>query len=242
MSSLKSAMKGHQKTHRERGQVSGRKHLGLLEKRKDYVKRAKNYHQKEAFLKSLKKKAVEKNPDEFYFKMISSKTRDGVHIQPRGTATYTKDQIDLMKTQDVAYLNLQRSREFSKIEKLEKNLQFIGEADKQSRSHVFFVDTKEEEKKFDAAAQLNTVPDLLTRAHNRPTVDMLRENNFAVEVEDKDRNATYKELQARVERNSSLEKSVQGLKLQRQLMGKGTVKKKKNNGKSTYKWKKIRKR
>merc|ERR1712180_94367 len=147
MSSLKSAMKGHQKTHRERGQVSGRKHLGLLEKRKDYVQRAKNYHKKESFIKNLRKKAVEKNPDEFYFKMISSKTKDGVHIEQRNVNTkYTKEQIDLMKTQDINYLNLQRSREFKK---LEKNLQFIDESDKQSRSHVFFVDTKEEEEQFD---------------------------------------------------------------------------------------------
>merc|ERR1712136_476693 len=178
MSSLKSAMKGHQKTHRERGQVSGRKHLGLLEKRKDYVQRAKNFHKKEAFLKSLKKKAVEKNPDEFYFKMISSKTKDGVHIEQRNVNTkYTKEQIDLMKTQDVNYLNLQRSREFNKIHKLQKNLQFIEESDKQARNHIFFVDSKQEEEEFDAAARLQTAPGLLNRPHNRPTVDMLQKTN-----------------------------------------------------------------
>merc|ERR1711881_244909 len=154
MSSLKSAMKGHQKTHRERGQVSGRKHLGLLEKRKDYVQRAKNFHKKEATLKTLRKKATEKNPDEFYFQMVNTKLKDGVHMKKYDRKEYTKPQMDLMKTQDVNYLNLQKSRETNKIRKLEENLHFIEESDRQERKHTFFVDSREEERDFDAATRL----------------------------------------------------------------------------------------
>lgn len=45
------------RTYRERGQLSNRQHLGILEKKKDYTKRAKNFKQKEATIKNLALKA-----------------------------------------------------------------------------------------------------------------------------------------------------------------------------------------
>ena len=48
--------------------------MGLLEKHKDYVERAKNYHVKERRLKGLRTKAAFRNPDEFYFKMLNAST------------------------------------------------------------------------------------------------------------------------------------------------------------------------
>ena len=61
--------------HKERSQPAHRKRFGLLEKHKDYVVRAKNYHFKEKRLQALKEKAEFRNPDEFYFKMLNSKTK-----------------------------------------------------------------------------------------------------------------------------------------------------------------------
>jgi U3 small nucleolar RNA-associated protein 11 len=60
---------------RERGQLVHRKKLGILEKHKDYVLRARDYHSKESRLKKLQKKASERNKDEFYFGMINQKTK-----------------------------------------------------------------------------------------------------------------------------------------------------------------------
>jgi len=60
-------------------QPDSRQQLGLLEKKKDYRIRAKNYNEKKDTLKKLRKQALEKNPDEFYFHMINSEMRDGVH-------------------------------------------------------------------------------------------------------------------------------------------------------------------
>jgi len=56
--------------HRERGQPLHRKRLGLLEKHRDYVARARDYHGKQDRIRSLKRKASERNPDELYFGMV----------------------------------------------------------------------------------------------------------------------------------------------------------------------------
>ena len=45
----------------------------MLEKKKDYQLRAKNYHQKRDMLDKLRLKADLKNEDEFYFKMAKGK-------------------------------------------------------------------------------------------------------------------------------------------------------------------------
>jgi U3 small nucleolar RNA-associated protein 11 len=44
-----------------------RRKLGLLEKKKDYVQRARDFHKKEKALLTLQAKAEQRNPDEFYF-------------------------------------------------------------------------------------------------------------------------------------------------------------------------------
>jgi len=73
MSTLRNAV--HRRDHKERAQPLAREKRGLLEKHKDYVLRAKDYNFKQKRLKSLKEKAFFRNPDEFYFKMINTKTK-----------------------------------------------------------------------------------------------------------------------------------------------------------------------
>lgn len=66
----------HAPKHLERGQPYARlqKH-SLLEKKKDYKLRAKDYHLKQKRIKALTEKAKSKNEDEFYWGMIRSKIR-----------------------------------------------------------------------------------------------------------------------------------------------------------------------
>ncbi len=72
-SSLRNSL--HRPTHKERSQLAHRLKYGILEKRADYVKRARDYHAKQDRLTRLKQKAAEKNKDEFYFSMVKEKTR-----------------------------------------------------------------------------------------------------------------------------------------------------------------------
>jgi U3 small nucleolar RNA-associated protein 11 len=127
-SSFKKAQKASRRTHKERHQPAFRQRMGLLEKHKDYVERARHvlllqifqykwniwavfkrfflwcgalvsifvnqpwrmhvltaqcdinrdYHSKKQRIKKLQEKAAQRNPDEFYFKMINTKTKNGM--------------------------------------------------------------------------------------------------------------------------------------------------------------------
>ena len=73
MSSLRNAVK---LSSPRKAQPGARKKFGLLEKHKDYVQRARDFHKKQNYLKILKKKAEERNPDEFYYKMHKSQVSE----------------------------------------------------------------------------------------------------------------------------------------------------------------------
>src|SRR5690242_18802110 len=101
MSSLRNAVK--RKTHKERSQPSERKKIGLLEKHKDYVLRAKDYNKKTERIKKLQLKAAFRNPNEFYYKMINTKTENGIHISENNhSKIFSSDMLRLMKNQDKA--------------------------------------------------------------------------------------------------------------------------------------------
>lgn len=61
--------------HKERAQPKTRQKFGLLEKKKDWLQRAKDYHRKQDRIAALKRKTEFRNPDEFYFKMNKAQTK-----------------------------------------------------------------------------------------------------------------------------------------------------------------------
>merc|ERR1712215_90042 len=138
------------------------------------------------------KKALNKNPDEFYFHMINSKQVDGVHKEKGKDAVLTDDQIKLMQTQDIKYIVNKRTSE--------KN------------THTFFVDSEKEKEKFSVAKRLATHPNLLSRTHNRPKLSDIKSGKFNLADVDeslleeigKKSGKAYKELHQRMEREKQL--------------------------------------
>ena len=234
MSSFKNAKKSLQKTHRERSQPSKRKQFGLLEKHKDYVLRARDFHRKEDHLKLLREKARNKNPDEFYYKMVSTKTRNGVHIVEK-KKPYSQDQLKMMKGQDLNYARMKRITEAKKVERLQCSLHLIGEQSTRANSHTVFVDSADETESFHSATR--------SGMKNQDLTDQREVTNEQASIE-KARKRAYNELEKRIERKKHLSAVEQQIQLQKHLMGKGRRLKVDTGeeGPVIYKWKKQRKK
>ncbi|KAI0034161.1 small-subunit processome [Vararia minispora EC-137] len=112
----------HRRNHKERSQLAHRERLGILEKHKDYVLRARDYHSKRDRLKRLAQKAADRNKDEFYFGMNRQRTERGVHVHERGNPVLPGDTIKVLKTQDENYVRTMRAAGLKKIEKLKVQL------------------------------------------------------------------------------------------------------------------------
>ncbi|KAJ2081199.1 hypothetical protein H4R24_002530 [Coemansia sp. RSA 988] len=237
--------------HKERGQISSRKHLGHLEKHKDYVLRAKDYREKQRVLKRLRERAATRNPDEFYFNMERSQMKDGVHVEERRQAL-TAEVQRLMDTQDVTYVKMQRDINRRKIERLQSELHFADtpQGSHLGPRHTVFVDSEEEVRKFRPAEHFNTLPEFVGRKYNRPNVDALESGDIArptgsvLKKATKARVERLQELKDRLEREEQLQRAESEMLLRRSLKEKGAREKvgKDRLGLAIYKWKAERKK
>jgi len=187
MSSLRNAVK--RVTHKERSQPRGRSHLGLLEKKKDYKVRSRDFHDKQDRLHSMRRKAEMRNPDEFYFSMKNSQVKDGVHRKTEEARqkeledTIGADAVKVMKGQDLSYIRMQVQKDAKKIERLQASLHFLGGGATEEggrmdsikkRKHTVFVNSSEKAENFDVAEHFGTAPTMAGRAFNRPRIEDLR--------------------------------------------------------------------
>ncbi|XP_060639982.2 probable U3 small nucleolar RNA-associated protein 11 [Anolis sagrei] len=249
---FRKAAKAGQREHRERSQLSSRKQLGLLEKKKDYKLRAEDYHKKQNALRALRRKAQERNPDEFYHRMTRVQLQDGVHLEKPQEEECSLEQQKLIKTQDLKYIEMKRVAEVKKIERLKSELHLLEAEGKQPNKHTFFFDTKREVQEFDVAAHLNTPPELLGRVYNRPTLEMLKTEpirgaTLPVQLKKlaRQRKSQYNLLKQRIERERKMFVVAQKLQTRKDLLDKTRkvkVKKETVNRPAIYKFNLQRKR
>jgi len=161
-SALRNAVK--RITHKERAQPSDRKKFGLLEKHKDYVERATDYKKKQKYLSTLRRKAADRNPDEYYLHMNRSKVQNGIQRETTNKVL-DKETVNLLKTQDLGYIIYKKALDEKKIEKLKDTVQLVGGI--KPKKHTLFIDKDEEFESFDLAKRLDTPRELLQRTHNR---------------------------------------------------------------------------
>ncbi|XP_052003354.1 probable U3 small nucleolar RNA-associated protein 11 [Xyrauchen texanus] len=252
MSSFRKALKSKQRDHKERSQLGFRKHLGLLEKKKDYKLRANDYHRKQKTIMALRKKAMEKNPDEFHFKMIHNQLKDGVHVIKPKEEEMTEEQKKVMRTQDIRYVEMKRVSEMKKIERLKSELHLLDVDEEKKNKHVFFLDSKKEVEDFDLATHLNTVPELVDRAYNRPTIETLENKSILGVVEPerlkklaKQRKNQYEELSQRIDREKKMFVISQKIQTRKDLQDKVKkvkVRKETSTAPAIYKFEARRKR
>lgn len=135
-----------------------------------------------------------------------------------------------MQTKDLKYINLKRTIEANKIQRLQSELHMIDVADKVKNTHTFFVDSDEDIDKLDIAARLDTHPALLSHRTNRPKLSDLSKIEMPtidprnIAQLQNERKASYRELKKRIEREKELTIVQQKMLLKRTLQEKRQLK------------------
>jgi len=251
----------HRRTHLERPQPKARKSHGLLEKKKDYVQRARNYHQKEDRIKKLHEKAYFKNEDEFAFSMVNHSIING-KMRKNDHHHLTHAEVALADSQDVGYIGMREQIDKKSIEKRMQSLHFL-DADRPNK-HTVFLDDDELEasagskgggasassatpqasgggvakprklRDVDVAAYFDTHPALLGKKGNRLRMSQLETGSFATRNGarlDADKRQAYRELSHVQERARKLGRVREELVLRHTLRQKGKRKKMVNKDK-----------
>ena len=227
------------KEYKERVQPSARRKLGMLEKHKDYVQRAQDHHKKQKELKALRRKAENRNPDEFRFEMENARLDPATgkwrklpsKRELEDEEKHGKEEQRLLQTQDIAYLEMRRSVDLRKVEKLRAELHGLDEPVR--GRHTLFVDDDEAERvqKADEPAaavadMLGTAPELL-ETRTRPNLASIRGSSSVVVGGERsgvlpaatvqNRRKKYLEMEARSKRAEKLAELSRELEIQREL-------------------------
>ncbi|KAK6582137.1 hypothetical protein PZA11_005834 [Diplocarpon coronariae] len=218
MSSMRNAVQ--RRNHRERGQPEERQKWGLLEKHKDYSARARDFNEKKKKLKALKQKVLDKNPDEFYFGMMSrsgpattGKNRTGTINGDRGNKVLSQEAVRLFKTQDLGYVRTMRNKALKEVEELQRRavgLQGTG------KKIVFVDDEQEQRRKVDESADMDVGSD---EEDANSKLDKIEKKNFR-KMQQKEADKLELRLGTARERLEVLTDAEQALELQRAKMAK----------------------
>jgi hypothetical protein len=214
MSSMRNAVQ--RRNHKERAQPVEREKWGLLEKRKDYKLRAADHRQKKQKIKLLSQKARDRNPDEFSFKMLSSKVdKQGKKVADRGNVSLSQDVVKLLKTQDAGYMRTMLQMVRKERQELEQRLILEDKtgvraikdgAKPKTGKHKVYVNNEEEQEAFDPDSWFGRgdgIPDRPEHAEDQWT-DTSDEDEE--EEATKIRQKTMSKKQIEAEENAKLEK------------------------------------
>ncbi|GMR44484.1 hypothetical protein PMAYCL1PPCAC_14679, partial [Pristionchus mayeri] len=120
-----------------------RRHLGALEKKKDYKKIKMVIDFQAATLKKLKKHAMDKNPDEYHHHMNNSHMEHAKHFEDAQQSDETELQKKLGSIRDLEYVKYHLHRERKKIDDMKSSLHLADSAVSGSK-HTIFVDDEEQ--------------------------------------------------------------------------------------------------
>ncbi|XP_058089067.1 probable U3 small nucleolar RNA-associated protein 11 [Magnolia sinica] len=87
-----------------------------------------------------KEKVAFRNPNEFYFKMIKTRTVDGIHRPESEANKNTQEELMLMKTQDIGYVLQKVQSEKKKIERLSSMLHSLD--NQLPNKHVYYAEDR----------------------------------------------------------------------------------------------------
>ena len=217
------------KTHKERGQLTGRKKLGILEKKKDYRLRARDFERKKKKIVELQKKADLRNEDEFYFAMKNSKTVNGVHSLDRSKPENSAVSAKLAQKLDKGFLETKLAQEKHQLEKMKNNLHFIGvNSTDMTPKQTIFVDSDDE---------LSDVNNLQAEMEKTKIPLSKKGSKFTEKA--------YAELLKRKSRVETLANAVQHIELKKNIQSKGRrykVADPEGDRPARYRWAQERKR
>jgi U3 small nucleolar RNA-associated protein 11 len=165
-------------------------------------------------LKNLKNKIAEKNPDEFYFGMMSQKgpstgkRGNGTVNGDRGNKVLSQDAVRLFKTQDLGYVRTMRNKTSKEVEELERRVVGIRGHGKK----VVFVDDEAEQRE-----KLSSSEKMELDMDEEPEVDVATRLRKLQEREAEKLDAKLEALRRRLK---ALTEAEEALDLQRAKMGK----------------------
>lgn len=133
--------------------------------------RSRKRHQREAYVKLLREKALNRNPDEYYIEMAHArKDERGITIIEKVSKEIPKrnkqkQQLRRTSSVNMNLLKLKHSMMLKKIERLKQSLHFIGVKGK--NKHTIFVNDEKELDNFDPAVHFGIHPSLAGQTWNR---------------------------------------------------------------------------
>ncbi|VDK35074.1 unnamed protein product [Taenia asiatica] len=202
--SFKNIQKRHARLHKERSQPAARAKFGPLPKKKDFIIRSRDEEAKRNRIRELKRKALTKNEDEFYFAMHNTAhSEEKGHIPLNNRKEYSDAELVDMLSRDLRYLQRELATEMSKIRALESRFNLLP-ADPSVTSRRFkprrtvFVESIEEARAIRASFDPSIVSTRIPASVSALDADALMDLQAA----------GYKELSERLTRAEKLKLAI----------------------------------